>query len=97
MSKIVKTVNVKKQNKQTQSATGGAKSGAAAGKVTFKDFWDVKNIIFLVVGIISLIIGFYLMSVPPWDSSAALNYSPLFLLAAYLIFFPVSILIKNKK
>ncbi len=93
MSKIVKTVNVKNQNKQTQSA----KSGTAAGKVTFKDFWGVKNIIFLVVGIISLIIGFYLMSVPPWDSDAALNYSPLFLLAAYLIFFPVSILIKNKK
>ena len=93
MSKIVKTVDVKKQNKQAQSTSSTAK----AGKTIFSDFWGIKNIVFLVVGIISSIIGFYLMSVSPWDSDAALNYSPLFLLAAYLIFFPVSILIKNKK
>jgi uncharacterized membrane protein HdeD (DUF308 family) len=91
MSKIVKTVSVDKESKSA------ATKKAQKGKVEFADFWEMKNIIMLIVGLVSLIIGFYLMSVPPWDSNAALNYSPIFLLAAYLIFFPASILIRKKK
>jgi O-antigen/teichoic acid export membrane protein len=91
MSKIVKTVSVGKSNKASQ------KKNERSGKVEFSDFWGVKNIIMLVIGFVALLIGFYLMSVSPWDSNAALNISPLFLLAAYLIFFPLSIFIKNKK
>ncbi len=91
MAKKVKTVSVSNTKKTVE------KKDKATGKVEFKDFWGTKNIIFLVIGIVFLVIGFYLMSVPPWDSNAALNYSPLFLLVAYLIFFPVSILIKKKK
>ena len=91
MAKIVKTVSTEKTKKDNK------KKDSQIGKVEFKDFWGTKNLIFLIIGMIFLVIGFYLMSVSPWDSDAALNYSPLFLLAAYLLFFPVSILIKNKK
>ncbi len=91
MSKIVKTVSVKNGMKQNQ------KRSSQQTKTEFSDFWGAKNIIMLVVGFVALLIGFYLMSVPPWDSDAALNYSPLFLLVAYLIFFPLSIFVKNRK
>ncbi len=90
MSKIVKTVSVEKNKQNT-------KKNAQQTKTEFADFWGAKNIIALVIGFAALVIGFYLMSVSPWDSDAALNYSPLFLLAAYLVFFPISILVKNKK
>ncbi len=91
MSKIVKTVNTKTSDKQT------AKKISQQAKTEFSNFWKTKNIVFLVAGFAALLAGFYLMSVSPWDSDAALNYSPLFLLAAYLIFFPLSIFVKNKK
>ncbi|MCR4418532.1 MAG: hypothetical protein WHV63_11645 [Ignavibacteria bacterium] len=54
-----------------------------------------KNFILFVIGILLLIIGFYIMTIPPWDSVFALVISPLILLLAYFIIFPLGILKKE--
>jgi hypothetical protein len=48
------------------------------------------------IGLLLLIIGFYLMTIPPWDSIYALVFSPLVLLLAYFVIFPYGILKKEK-
>lgn len=48
------------------------------------------------IGLILLIVGFYLMTIPPWDSTYALVLSPLVLLLAYFVIFPFGILKKDK-
>lgn len=63
----------------------------------FKNYWDSINYILLGSGILVLVVGFYLMSFGPWDNPVSLSFSPLVLLIAYLIIFPLSILYKKKK
>lgn len=43
------------------------------------------------LGMSILVIGFYVMTIPPWDSFFALVISPILLLIAYLIIFPLGI------
>ncbi len=62
----------------------------------FKDYWSKENIIFLSIGIVLLIIGYWLMSLTPWDNPIALNLSPIVLLIAYLVIIPLSIFYKKK-
>ena len=62
----------------------------------FKDYWGKENIIFLILGITFLVAGYVLMSTDPWDSTIALTFSPIVLLIAYLVFFPLSIFYKKK-
>ncbi len=47
------------------------------------------------LGIVILIVGFYVMTIPPWDSFFALVISPLLLLIGYFIIFPLGILKKK--
>ncbi len=63
----------------------------------FKNYWNKPNYIILGVGLAILIIGFYLMTFGPWDNPVSLTLSPLVLLIAYLIIFPLAILYKKKK
>ena len=63
----------------------------------FKNYWTKKNYILLGLCIGILIIGFYLMSVGSYDNHVSLTFSPLVLLVAYFIIFPLSILLSNKK
>lgn len=44
------------------------------------------------IGILILILGFFLMSFGPWDNPLSRSVSPLVLLSAYLVVFPVAIL-----
>jgi membrane protein YdbS with pleckstrin-like domain len=62
----------------------------------FSIYWNSKNYLILIVGIIIAIIGFYLLSVPPWDSSSALVVSPIILFIAYLIVIPFAIFYKKR-
>ena len=62
----------------------------------FKDYWGKENMIFLSIGIALLIIGYVLMGTDPWDNPIALTLSPIVLLIAYLVFFPLSIFYKKK-
>lgn len=64
----------------------------------FVNYWTTTNYLLLGIGIILLVVGYYLMSVGSWDSYASLNISPIILLLAYLVVLPAAILYnKNKK
>lgn len=62
----------------------------------FNIYWDKTNYILLVVGILVIIVGFYLMSVGNWDSTTSLVLSPIILFIGYIIIFPLSILFRKK-
>ncbi len=62
----------------------------------FENYWGKKNYLIFGIGIGILIVGFYLMSIGPWDNPLSLSVSPIVLLIAYLVVFPLSILYKKK-
>jgi ATP/ADP translocase len=62
----------------------------------FNIYWEKKNYYMLVLGLIVTIIGFYFMTIGPWDSFSSLVISPIILFIAYVIIFPLSIFLKKK-
>lgn len=62
----------------------------------FNDYWNKYNFYLLYFSIGLLIIGFYLMSIGSWESTASLNISPIVIILTYLILLPVVILFKTK-
>ncbi|NWF88287.1 MAG: hypothetical protein HXY50_02370 [Ignavibacteriaceae bacterium] len=62
----------------------------------FSIYWEKKNYLFLILGFALLIIGYYIMSLGPWDSAESLIISPIILVLAYLFIFPLSIFAKKK-
>ncbi len=64
----------------------------------FNEYWTKQNYVFLVIGILVLILGYYLMSFSPWFNVISMNISPIVLLVGYLILLPLSIFFRfNKK
>ncbi|GMU96148.1 hypothetical protein [Ignavibacterium sp.] len=63
----------------------------------FNIYWEKNNYILLIVGIVITIIGYYLMSVGPWNSNESLVYSPIILFVAYVIIFPLAIIYRKKR
>jgi FtsH-binding integral membrane protein len=62
----------------------------------FNIYWVKKNYFLLGLGLLITIIGFYFMTMGPWDSSSSLIISPIILFLAYVIIFPLSIFIRKK-
>lgn len=62
----------------------------------FRIYWKKANYILLVCAFAVLAIGFYLMSVGPWDSSACLVFSPIVIVFAYFVVVPAAIWYKPK-
>ncbi|WP_337865817.1 hypothetical protein [Ignavibacterium sp.] len=62
----------------------------------FNIYWGKNNYLLLIVGIVVTIIGYYLMSIGPWNSNESLVYSPIILFIAYVIIFPLAIVYKRK-
>ncbi len=91
MTKIV-SVEKKKKKQNTHNKTKNIKQ-----KVAFNDFWTKTNTVLLLTGFGILILGFYLMSFGPWDNPVSLTLSPIVLLIAYLIVFPVTIFYRKRK
>ncbi len=91
---MTRMVNVDKNKKQT--ATNKQRKAKGKEKVLFSDFWTKTNTILLITGFIILILGFYLMSFGPWDNPISQTISPIVLLVAYLVIFPITILYKRK-
>lgn len=60
----------------------------------FNDYWDRNNYITLFISIGVLILGYFLMSIGPWDSAISLSVSPVVLLIGYLVIIPLVIFIK---
>ena len=63
----------------------------------FNIYWSKTNYIVLALGLLSAILGYYFLSVKPWNSSVSLYLAPVVLILVYVIFFPLSILIKKKE
>lgn len=63
----------------------------------FLNYWDKNNYIIFGIGIGIVILGFFFMAQGPWNSFLSLSLSPIILLIAYLIIFPLSILYRKKK
>lgn len=63
----------------------------------FKDYWDKSNYIIFSAGIVVLLLGFFLMGQGPWDNPISLSVSPIVLLIAYLILFPLAIFYRKKQ
>lgn len=63
----------------------------------FSNYWQKENYIFLSLGIIALILGYTVMGQGEWDNALSLTISPIILLIAYLVFFPLSIFYKKRK
>lgn len=83
---------VRKKNIRTAKSTKISKKSVSP----FSIYWKNKNYLFLFLGIALLFAGYYLMSIKPWNSFAALNISPVILIIAYVIVFPAAILFKEK-
>ncbi|MCH7723179.1 MAG: hypothetical protein IIA49_05450 [Bacteroidetes bacterium] len=71
----------------------------AAPVSPFSIYWSKQNYYLLFLGFAVIILGFYLMSIDPWDSFSSLVISPIFLMLGYILIFPASIFFrrKNKK
>ena len=62
----------------------------------FNNYWRKENYILLFFGILLLFVFYGLMGQGTWDSSLSLTLSPIVLIIAYLIVFPLSIFYKKK-
>lgn len=76
----------KRTVKQTRKSAGSP----------FNIYWEKKNYYLFVIGLIVTIIGFYFMTIGPWDSFSSLVISPILLFIAYVIIFPLSIFLRKK-
>lgn len=62
----------------------------------FKIYWEKKNYFFFYLGFVLLIIGYYVMSMGKWNSTASLVISPIILVITYVFIFPAAILYRRK-
>ena len=63
----------------------------------FRDYWSKNNYLLIGLGLLTLIIGFLIMGQGEWDNPISLTVSPIVLLLAYIVIFPLAILYKKKK
>lgn len=63
----------------------------------FQIYWTKNNYYLLLLGVLLLIVGFYVMSIGNWNSTASLVLSPIILVIGYLLVVPASIFYRDKK
>jgi len=62
----------------------------------FSIYWRKENYLILITGAVLLIIGYFVMSIDPWNSTPAIVISPIILLIVYIFIVPLAILYKKK-
>ncbi len=62
----------------------------------FHIYWKKTNYLLLVSGFVVLAIGFFLMSIDPWNSFSCLVLSPIVVMLAYLVIVPAAIWYRAK-
>lgn len=62
----------------------------------FNIYWEKKNYYMLALGLLVTIIGFYFLTIGPWNSFSSLVISPILLFLAYIIIFPLSIFFRKR-
>ena len=75
----------------------GIRTQKQTEKSPFNNYWKKENYLILFAGALVLILGFLFMTKDPYDSTLSLSISPIVLLIAYVIIFPLSIMFKKKK
>ena len=55
-----------------------------------------RNLLFLTIGLFTIVIGFILMAQEPVDGFLSRTLAPIILVVAYLVIIPISIIAKNK-
>lgn len=63
----------------------------------FNIYWTKQNFLFLVLGILTIIVGFYLMSLGNWDNPLSLVASPILLAIGYFVLLPLSVFYRKKE
>jgi membrane protein YdbS with pleckstrin-like domain len=63
----------------------------------FSIYWNKQNYIILAAAAVLLIIGYFVMSIDPWNSTPAIVVSPILLLIVYIFIVPAAILFVGKK
>jgi len=63
----------------------------------FTIYWTKTNYLVLALSIFLSVLGYYFLSVKPWNSTTSLYLAPILLVLVYVVFFPLSILIKKKE
>jgi membrane protein YdbS with pleckstrin-like domain len=72
------------------------KQSKKAAASPFSIYWQRMNYYFLAAGIIVVVIGFYFLSIGPWNSFSSLVIAPILLFIGYVLIFPASILYRKK-
>jgi predicted tellurium resistance membrane protein TerC len=72
------------------------KTAKKASVSPFNNYWQKVNYIILGLGVIVIILGFYLMSMGSWNSVPSLVISPILLFIGFAIIIPVSIFYNKK-
>ena len=62
----------------------------------FSIYWEKQNYIILISAAVLLIIGYFVMSIDPWNSTPAIVVSPIILLIVYILIVPAAILFTKK-
>ncbi len=62
----------------------------------FKDYWNKNNLYITLVGLLTVFLGYYLLSFEPWNNFVSLSLAPVVLLIGYLIIIPLGILFIKK-
>ncbi len=60
-------------------------------------FFDLKNYIAILIGICLVVLGHYLLSIPPVDSWVSTTLAPIILTLTYICYLPFVILMTPKK
>jgi len=63
----------------------------------FSIYWSKTNYSILVLAVLLAVLGYYLLSIKPWNSGASLYLAPIILIVVYIVFFPLSILFKKEE
>ena len=84
MAKKVKRRNIRKSKKIQQKQS------------PFRIYWEKQNYLLLAAGFLFIIVGFYLMSIGPWNSVPSLVISPILLIIGYVVIFPASLFFRKK-
>ncbi len=62
----------------------------------FNIYWEKTNYLILFAGIAVLILGYFFMSMGPWNSFASLDVSPVILIIGYVVVLPLAILYRKR-
>ncbi len=83
--------------KPKKAKSSGKSRRAAMSGPLFQWSFGMRNLIVTLIGLLLLVIGYYLMAQGPHDSFLSLTAAPIVLMFSYLVVFPAAILIKSPK